>query len=56
MKKFIAIVTQILPVVNYMKNPIAVVILGLSVGYFGSMIAESGDHQERHIQQIESRY
>lgn len=38
-----------------MKKFIAVVVLGLSAGYFGAMIAES-DHQERHIQQIESRY
>lgn len=35
---------------------IAVVLLALGTGYFGAMIAESGDHQERHIQQIESRY
>ena len=32
---------------------LAVVVL--CVGYFGAMLSE-GDHMERHIQKIESRY
>lgn len=35
---------------------IAVVILGLSVGYLGGVLAESGDHQQDHINHIERKY
>lgn len=35
---------------------LAVIILGLSVGSFGSWLANLEDHQQRHIDQIESRY
>lgn len=34
---------------------IVLAIVVLAVGYFGAMISE-GDHMDRHIQQIESRY
>lgn len=39
-----------------MRKFVAIVALALGVGYLGACAAESGDHQERHIQQIESRY
>lgn len=36
---------------------LAVIILGLSVGAFGSWLSnQTFDHQQHHIDQIESRY